>query len=93
MVRLADEQDDAVRVACTSDERRVGQGRLAIAGKSLYRVGIEHDDIDPAICIGVRALGQRLVRAEVVAVVGERLDVVVVRDAVVVPVIGVDAAV
>ncbi|MBQ2631694.1 MAG: hypothetical protein IJG13_18620, partial [Kiritimatiellae bacterium] len=32
-------------------------------------------------------------RAEVVAVVGERLDVVVVRNPVVVPVVGVDAAV
>ena len=52
-------------VARASDERRIGQGRIAIACESDKRIGIGDYDVNPAVGVRVRAGRQFLVRAEV----------------------------
>ena len=93
-VRLAEQEDDAVRLAGLRDERRIGQVRRAAAGERHKGVRGRGNEIDPVVVVGMRDVGEVLARAELWHIRrSERLGVFGVRDAVIVPAVGVDAAV
>ena len=93
-VRLADQQKDAIRLTCLCDKRRVRPVRFTVPFEHDPRIGRANDQVDPVIVVRVTSRRKRLMRAELRLICRcHRLGILLVRKPVIVPVVGIDAAI
>ena len=94
-IRLAQQKDNAIRLARASDENGILQVRRQLAAEFHLCICIRHDQINPVIIVGMRNNRKVLARAKEGLAIRSvmRFGIVFIRKAVIVPVVGIDASI